>query len=77
MVDEIERDADLERERMKYTSLAGNTRLWQELFGKELEENEVPDEEVEWITPSSIEEMEQIQHILSGIHSDETLSSSE
>lgn len=77
MVDEIEREADQEHERMKYTVLAGNIQLWKELFGNEVDEGEVPDEEVEWITPSSVEEMEQIKNILSGIHSDESITSSD
>lgn len=63
MMNEMENIAILEKERMKYTILAGNTHLWQELYGEEQED----DGEVEWIVPKSAEEFAQIENILAGL----------
>lgn len=69
MVDEAETTYNAERERMKYTILAGNVNLWKYLFEDEenREDYEVDDEEVEWITPSSHEDIEAMDAILRGI----------
>lgn len=72
IIDNAELDAQREHERMKYTILAGNVQLWQYLFKDEeaLEEYEVPDEEVEWFTPSSAEDIQAIESLLQGQNSE-------
>lgn len=62
MLNESEESVQAERERMKYTILAGNVHLWKELYGEDDEQED--DGEVEWITPSSLEDMEKINDIL-------------
>lgn len=66
IVDELAQESELERERMKYTILAGNTQLWMHLYGNEAEEE---DGEIEWIVPESAEEVEQLERILNEIQS--------
>ena len=61
MLDEVEQEVNLEKERMKYTILAGNPHLWKELYSEDEEPNS---EDIEWIVPKSIEEIEQIMKIL-------------
>ena len=68
IIDEIETESDLERERMKYTILAGNLHLWRELYGDEEEDSDEPrNEEVDWFTPESAEDIENIERIISGV----------
>ena len=52
----------LERERMKYTLLAGNPQLYDQLYSDE--EAEVDESEIEWIVPESVEEVEDILGLL-------------
>lgn len=67
MNEEISDQVALEKERMKYTVLAGNVHLWQQLYG---EENEISDEEIEWIKPESAEDIEAILSVLSATQTD-------
>jgi hypothetical protein len=66
MIDEVIYNTERERERMKYTILAGNIQLYQELYPDQDKEDE---EEIDWITPQSAEEIEQIEKILSQVQS--------
>jgi hypothetical protein len=65
MIDEAKEEASIEENRMKYTILAGNVQLYQQLYPAE----EQDDGEIEWIIPQSSEEIEMIEEILSGIQS--------
>lgn len=69
MLNEHEQRNLLEQERMKYTILAGNAPLWQKLYAEE-NEDEPKDSEIEWITPQSIDEAEQIEDFLRRLHHD-------
>jgi hypothetical protein len=70
MVDEMEQEINLERERMKYTILAGNMHLYDQLYK---EDDDLPaDEEIEWFTPKSAEDVEQILTILQEQEGQET-----
>jgi hypothetical protein len=62
LVEESEESYELEKERMKYTILAGNIHLWQELY------KEDDDADVEWITPRSAEDLELVMKILDGVN---------
>lgn len=62
MTEEIADQVALEKERMKYTVLAGNIHLWQQLYGNE--DEEIPDEEIEWIRPESAEDIEAMLSVL-------------
>jgi hypothetical protein len=55
MADENEEVVDMETQRMKYTVLAGNIELYKEIFSDEEDE-----EDIEWITPKSAEDIEAI-----------------
>jgi hypothetical protein len=55
MADENDEAMDTEAERMKYTILAGNIELYKEIFSDEEDE-----ENIEWITPKSAEDIEAI-----------------
>lgn len=58
---EIDETIALEKERMKYTILAGNMQLYQELY----KEDTAPDESnIEWIKPESAEDFEAILSVL-------------
>lgn len=61
MIDDIERQSETEKERMKYTILAGNPQLWQTLYGADEQEDE---KDVEWITPKSAEDVDDMLNIL-------------
>lgn len=64
LVDEIEQQIALEKERMKYTVLAGNVALWQQLYGND-QDDEVPnDEDIEWVRPESAEDVEAMLSVL-------------
>jgi hypothetical protein len=52
---ELDVEAQLEEERLKYTILAGQPQIYAKLFPPEQEE-----ENLEWITPKSEEEAEDI-----------------
>jgi hypothetical protein len=52
---------------MKYTMLAANPRLYKILFDDDQDENVPKDEEVEWITPQSFEEIDALEKLLSSI----------
>ena len=52
---------EVERERMKYTLLAGNPELYTQLYETEDPDPNLPDDEdVEWMVPESVEEVEDI-----------------
>jgi hypothetical protein len=61
LVDETEQEYELEKERMKYTILAGNIHLWKELYKEE------DDSDIQWITPRSAEEIEDVLKIVSSL----------
>ena len=53
--------AELEKERMKYTLLASNPQLFEQLYK---DEEEIDDSDVEWMVPESAEEVEDILDFL-------------
>lgn len=54
---------ELEKERMKYTLLAGNPQLYDQLYQER--DEEVPDDsDVEWLVPESVDEVEDILNFL-------------
>lgn len=55
-------EAELERERMKYTLLAGNQDLYHQLY--EQDEDQIDDSDVEWMVPESVDEVEEILDFL-------------
>lgn len=55
-------EAELERERMKYTLLAGNQDLYHQLY--EQDEDQIDDSDVEWLVPESVDEVEEILDFL-------------
>ena len=57
----------LEEEKMKYTILAGNTTLYKALYEEKDIEDDFSDEQVEWISPSSPEELEDFVKMIQGI----------
>ena len=63
MTDEIDQEVMLEKERMKYTILAANPHLYKQLY-EETDTDEIDDEDVEWIIPESLDEIEKIMEIL-------------
>lgn len=69
IINEMEENVSIERERMKYTILAGNLHLWRELYG---EEEEVDEGEIEWVTPQSAEEIEGILQVLQKLEAQNT-----
>ena len=52
----------MERERMKYTLVASNPSLYKSLYEEKDIEGELG--EIEWVTPTSIEEMEEFVRML-------------
>lgn len=58
-----------EKERMKYTILAGNVPLYQSLYEDKSIEDEFSKEtgEVEWISPNSLEEAEKLLEMMGQI----------
>lgn len=54
---------ELERERMKYTLLAGNPELYERLY-QEPDEDEIDDSDVEWMVPESVEDIQEIMSVL-------------
>lgn len=67
---DVEDQISLERERMKYTILAGNIQLWQQLYADE--KDEIPDDEIEWIKPESAEDIEAMLSVLSAGEANES-----
>lgn len=62
MKEEVNELVAIEKERMKYTILAGNLPLYQELYK---EDPDVPDDsEIEWFRPESAEDFEAILSVL-------------
>jgi hypothetical protein len=59
MQEEFELQAEIERERLKYTLLAGNPELYSRLY-EEDDSEELDDSEVEWLVPESAEEVHEI-----------------
>ena len=55
---------EIERERMKYTILAGNVPLYQSLYEDKNVEESFDNKDVEWITPTSIEEAEELMKMI-------------
>lgn len=54
---------ELERERMKYTLLAGNPQLYDQLYQQD--DDEAPaDSDVEWMVPESVDEVEDVLNFL-------------
>jgi hypothetical protein len=56
---ELMQGAEMEHERMKYTLLASNPQLYDQLY-KEEDPEEIDDSEVEWMVPESAEEIDDI-----------------
>jgi hypothetical protein len=54
---------EIEKERMKYTLLAGNPELYDQLYSED--EDELDDSDVEWLVPESVEDVEDIMKFLS------------
>lgn len=72
LIDDAELDARKERERMKYTILAANPHMYKALYEDEDEDGDIPrDQDIEWITPKSVEELQEVQSLLSGIGNEE------
>lgn len=65
MIRENEERISIERERMKYTILAGNPQLWKVLYEDEEDERFG---EIEWTTPQSYEEVEELERIINETH---------
>lgn len=65
MNDEVSQTSDLERERIKATMVAVNPALYKAIYK---DEETVPDEEIDWLTPRSQEEMDLIVAQLEGPH---------
>lgn len=61
--EDFEIQAELEKERMKYTLLSGNPDLYDRLY-TEPDEEEIDDSEVEWMVPESAEEVQDILNFL-------------
>ena len=53
---------------MKYTILAGNTTLYKALYEEKDIEDDFSDEQVEWISPSSPEELEDFVKMIQGVN---------
>jgi hypothetical protein len=61
IIDEMRAESELEEARAKITVLAGNPQLYEHLWPKEEDEN------IEWITPQSVEEVEDIVSYLESL----------
>ena len=62
MQEDFEIQTETEKERMKYTLLAGNPELYERLYKEP--EDEIDDSEVEWLVPESAEEVQDIINFL-------------
>jgi hypothetical protein len=56
----------LEENRMRYQIASTNPKLYLDIFGQE--DEEVDDSEVEWTTPESTEEIEEILRAMQGLN---------
>lgn len=63
MIEEREEQFRLERDRMYYTIFASNPELARRLFDKDEDDDFDPDE-VEWLTPRSAEDIEEVMELL-------------
>jgi hypothetical protein len=67
LIDDAEIAVTVERERMKYTMLAANPQLYKILYNED-EDDDVPrDEDVDWFTPESFEDIDAIEKLLAGV----------
>ena len=55
--------SEIEKERMKYTLLAGQPELYHQLY--EGDEDQIDDSDVEWMVPETVEDVEDILSFLS------------
>lgn len=54
---------ELEKERMKYTLLAGNPQLYEQLYQQD-DDGAPDDADVEWMVPESVDEVEDVLNFL-------------
>ena len=57
----------VENERMKYTILANNPTLYNALYEKKDIDGDFSDKQVEWITPSSVQEAEDLIKMMQSV----------
>jgi hypothetical protein len=67
LLKEKEDAMEFEKERMKYTILAGNSTLYKALYEDKDIEDDFSEEQVEWISPSSPEEADNFVKMIQGI----------